>query len=68
MRATYQSLHHLMGTLGQALGGPFASLVMSRFGSRGLMGIDAVVVALAALYFLIRVRGHDKDPTPTSRR
>jgi PPP family 3-phenylpropionic acid transporter len=57
MRATYQSLHHLVGTLGQALGGPFAALVMTRIGSRGLMGADAVVVSLAALYFLFMVKG-----------
>jgi PPP family 3-phenylpropionic acid transporter len=60
MRATYQSLHHLVGTLGQALGGPFAALILAAVGSRGLMGVDALIVFAAGLYFLLTVR--DRAP------
>lgn len=58
LRATYQNLFHLISTLGYALGGLFASLIIQRLGSRWLMGIDSVILLAAVIYFLVLVRGH----------
>jgi PPP family 3-phenylpropionic acid transporter len=64
MRATYQSLFHLFQYLASAMGSLFASFVIKKLGSTWLMGLDGIILALAALYFIFAVQGHG----PAARR
>lgn len=58
LRATYQNLTHVASTMAQAAGGLLAPAVLAASGSRGLMTGAAALVAAAAAYFLLFVRGH----------
>jgi predicted MFS family arabinose efflux permease len=64
MRAMYQSIFHLFHYLAAAAGSLFASFVIKKLGSTWLMGLDGVILALAAVYFILAVRGHG----PSTRR
>ncbi len=54
LRATYQTLNQLVGTVGMAVAGPFGSLIVGIAGSRWLMGVDAVLL-LGGIVYLSRV-------------
>ena len=58
MRAMYQSLFHVCMYLAAAVGNLFASFVLKKAGSTWLMGIDAALLLLSAVYFIWFVGGH----------
>lgn len=58
MRAMYQSLFHVCMYMAAAVGNLFASFVLKKIGSTWLMGIDAALLLLSAVYFIFLVGGH----------
>jgi hypothetical protein len=58
MRAMYQSLFHVCMYMAAAVGNLFASYVLKKAGSAWLMGIDAALLLLSAVYFICFVGGH----------
>jgi MFS family permease len=63
MRAMYQSLFHVCMYMAAAVGNLLASFVLKKAGSAWLMGIDAALLLLSAVYFIVLVAGHE----PTGR-
>jgi hypothetical protein len=50
-----------------AVGNLFASFVLKKIGSTWLMGIDAALLLLSAVYFIFLVGGHGPLNSSTSR-
>ena len=68
MRATYQSLFHVCMYMAAAVGNLFASFVLKKIGSTWLMGIDAALMLLSAVYFISLVGGHGPAGNSYSRQ
>ena len=64
LAATYQNLHHIAATAGFAAGMLLAPLVIEAFGSRALMGVDAVLLLVCVGYFLTVVARGENAPSP----
>ncbi len=61
LRATYQSLYHIVFALGGAVGNLGASLIDRAFSSRALMAVAAGLVAASLVYFCVFVRPRLSD-------
>jgi predicted MFS family arabinose efflux permease len=56
MRTIYQSLFHVCMYTAAAVGSFFASYILKKIGSTWLMGIDAALLLLSAVYFMVMVK------------
>lgn len=66
LAATYQNLHHVAATAGFATGMLLAPLVIEAFGSRTLMGVDALLLVICVGYFVTVVGPNASSAAPES--
>ena len=64
LRATYQTLNHVVITVAMALGGPFATMVVGRWGAVRLMAVDAGLITVAMLYLAFLVPSTRRAAAP----
>ena len=57
LRATYQSLYHIVFSLGGAIGNFGASWITHTLSARYVMALSSVAMACGAIYFILFVRG-----------
>ena len=68
LRATYQSMYHIVFSLCGAFGTFLASRITAVYSSRTLMATTSLIIGIAAIYFAVFVRGHTPEKAPTEQQ